>query len=453
MQDLPETGNEALRMTSTSPIPTQKQLLALAVPNMLAALAVPLAELVNMAFLGHLEDINPLSGVVLAMVIFDYIFWSFSFLRMGTTGLVAQAAGADDSQEEAALFWRAVLLAVLIGGALTLLQMPIGTAGFALLSGTPAVEQAGKDYFFACIWGAIPVLISFACIGWLLGKHKPGMVLATNLLWQFLNVGLTYWLVVEKGMGAAGAGYALMTAEWIAMLATIYCVYRVCDGIPDWNPERIFHWPRAKQLMTLNGSILIRTFLLLSVLAAFTNISATFGTVALAGTAILMRLWVTSAYVIDGFALALETLSGTYYGRKDHSALRRAFTLTMRWNLLLTTAIIVSYALCGDLIFRLLNDHAEVTALADAYLPWLLLTLVFGGTAFVYDGLFLGLAKPGTLMKSMALAAALFACFAIIAYTQASLNWLWAGMCGFIAARVVTLWWWARPYLHPAAAE
>lgn len=436
-----------VKQTQSAQIPTQKQLLAIALPNTLAALAVPLAELVDLAFLGHLDDVNQLSGVVLATVIFDYIYWSFGFLRMGTTGLVAQALGSGNSDEQAALFWRGTLLAVFFGILLTLLQLPIAAFSFALLTGGTSVEEAGNAYYYAHIWGAIPTLINYVCIGWLLGQSKAGSVFLVSLVWQGANIILDYWFIVLNGWGAAGAGYAIMLAEWLGMLTALVCVYRCWGGVPPLRKESLFNWPRIRQLMALNSSILIRTFLLVSTLAAFTNISATFGSIILAGNAILLRLFITSAYVIDGFAVALETLGGLYYGNRNRDALRRSFKLTMRWNYILTTAFVLSYWAGSNWIFHMLTEHDEVITHASTYLPWLLLTLVAGGFAFVYDGFFLGLAKPGLLMKSMVISCLSFVPFGFAGHYLQSVNWLWAGMACFIAARAFTLAVPAKQYL------
>lgn len=445
----------ACMQTQPVKVPSQKDLLRIAIPSTLAAMAVPAAELVDLAFLGHLDDVNQLSGVVLAIVIFDYIFWSFGFLRMGTTGLVAQALGADDRREQANLFWRAVLLALFFGSVLTLLQGPIGRLGFALLSGGEAVERAGLDYYNAHIWAAIPVLTYYACVGWLLGQGRAGMVLVINLIWQLVNIGLNYWFVIELRWGASGAGFALMIAEWVGAFVALYCVHRTWGGVPTFHREDVLHWPKAKALMTLNSAILIRTFLLISVMAAFTNISATYGATVLAANAILLRLWSTTAYIIDGFAIALETLGGRYFGQQNRAALRRSFFLTLQWNGVLTVAFMLIYGFGISAILGLMTDHAEVTAQAQAHLHWLLLTLIVGGFAFVYDGFFLGLAKPGLLMRSMLVSCAVFAPVAALSAYLNSVDILWVAMFLFLAARAVTLSLPARHYLRipPRATE
>jgi len=419
--------------------PTQKQLLALAVPNTLAALAVPAAELVSLGFLGHLNDVNQLSGVVLATVIFDYIFWCFAFLRMGTTGLVAQAVGRDDNAEQASLFWRGMVLALGFGGMLLALQLPIGWLSFNLLAGDTEMKSAARIYFSAHIWGAIPTLINYVCIGWLLGKQRAREVFLISLVWQGVNITLDYWFIWKLGMGAEGAGYAIMLSEWAGMLASLFFVYRVWGGIPTVDSAQIFNWPRLKQLLVLNSAILLRTFLLITVLSSFTNIAAGFGATLLAANAILMRLWLTYAFLIDGFAVALETMGATYYAAGNHKAFQRSYRLVVQWNIAVTFGIMALYGLGSSWIFPLLTQHAPIIDEAQHYVGWLLIALIGGGFAFLYDGFFFGLARAGMLLRSMLVACAIYLPFAFIAYQQQSLHWLWAGMLAFIATRVATL--------------
>jgi multidrug resistance protein, MATE family len=420
--------------------PTQRQFLALAIPNTLAALAVPLAELVSIGFLGRDPDTTQLSGVILATIIFDFLFWGFAFLRMGTTGLVAQAYGAHDQQEQASLFWRGMLLALFFGVALIALQQPIAWLSFGLLAGGPEVHQAAKDFYYWHIWGAVPTLVNYVCIGWLLGRHRSRDVVIISLIWQSVNVVLDYILIIDLEMGANGAGIAIMVAEWVGMAACLYFVWRDWGSVPEFNRASILNWPRLRKLMSLNGAILLRTLMLISVIAAFTNISATFGTVVLAANAILLRLFVTCAYVVDGFALALEALAGRYYGAGEEPALRRAYWLTLRWNLALASGFILLFGALAEPILGFINTQPSVVETGVRYMPWLLGVILAGSIAFTLDGFFLGQANAGLLFRSMALSAATFVPLATYAAYIHSLPVLWFAYLVFTTMRAITLW-------------
>ncbi len=420
--------------------PSQRHFLHLAVPNLLAAVAVPLAQLVNLAFLGHAADVTDLSGVILATVIFDYIFWSFGFLRMGTTGLVAQAAGQGNDAEQANLFWRGLMLALGFSSMLVLLQQPISSLAFTLLSGGSAVTHAGEIYYNIHIWGAIPNLVNYVCIGWLFGRQQSRKVLYISLIWEGINVLLDYVLIMRLGWGVRGAGYAILLAEWIGMFAALYFVRQSWGGIPHFHRDQALNWPLMKQLLHLNSAILMRTFLLISAISAYTNISASFGTVALAGNALLLRLWSATAHVIDGFALALESLAGTYAGANNPAALKRSFQLCLRWSLIICTAFLLLFWLGEKPIFNLLTDHEDVKTFASAHMPWLLSIIYCGGFAFTLDGFFFGLARGRLLFKTILISVSLYAPVAMLAYWFKSPHLLWSAMLILVFSRAATLW-------------
>ena len=419
--------------------PTQRQFLALAIPNMMAAMAVPITTLVHIAYLGHLDSVIPLSGVILATIIFDYIFWSFAFLRVGTTGLVAQAVGRQDTVEQAALFWRPILLGIIIGLTLTLLQIPLKEFGFSILAGGAEVEAAGREYYSTHIWGALPIMINLAIIGWLLGQGRAGIVWLLHTVWQVSNIILNYIFIIEMDLGAWGAGLGTALAEWISLFASISAAWLCWGGLPKFNWEHIRRRDEFKKLLTLNSAIMLRTILLMTVLAGFTNISATFGTIALAANALMMKLFIFYAFVCDGFAIALETLAGRALGKNDRSELKRSLNLSLGWAVGSAIGFIILYMFAAEWILSLLTEHDEVIIAAIPYLGWLCATLFIGGFAFVYDGFFYGLAKPKLLAQSMGLAVAGFAPFAYYAWQNQSTTWLWMGFVLFLIIRAATL--------------
>ncbi len=419
--------------------PSQKEFLKLALPNMMAAMAIPITELVDLAYLGHLDDVSQLSGVVLAGVIFSYLYWCFSFLRIGTTGLTAQAVGRGDKPEQEALFWRPVLLGTLIGCALLLFQIPLGNIGFAFLSGEPEVEAAGRSYFNMLIWGAPILMATMPMSGWLLGHGRSVLVWMMHLVWQVSNIILNYIFVIEYDMGAMGAGLGSMIAEWIVGLFSIGAVLYYWKEVPAFNRKRVFDWHNYKYLLTLNSAIMLRTFLLMSVLAAFTNISATFGTVMLAANALMMKLFSFYAFICDGYATALEILAGKSHGRGNKAELRRSFRLSMQWTMGTGAVFIALYAVATAPILSLLTEHENIVQAALPYVGWMCVTIMVGGVSFVYDGLFYGLAKPKTLALSMLASVSIFIPLAYYAWHIQSTTWLWIAFFTFTTARMAVL--------------
>jgi MATE family multidrug resistance protein len=300
--------------------------LRLALPNALANLTVPLAGLVDTAMLGHLGEIHHLAGVGLGSIIFDYVYWTFGFLRMGTTGLTAQAMGRGDREEALLLLLRALGLAVTIALALLLLQAPLRDLGFAVLSGETAVEGAGRAYYDARIWGAIPTLANFAFLGWFLGRERAGYVLVMTLVANGANIALDYVFIVRLGLEAYGAGLATMLSQYLMLAVALIFLARERPRARGLL-RRIFQRGPLIELLKLNRDILIRTFCLITAFSAFTNLSAVIGTGTLAANLILLRIVNTVAHLIDGGAFATESLAGIFKGRGDIRALRRLLRL------------------------------------------------------------------------------------------------------------------------------
>lgn len=428
---------------------THRRFMALAIPNVLTNLTVPLSGLLDMAFLGHQSTLMPLAGVALATVIFDYLYWSFGFLRMGTTGLTAGAFGSDNRQEQAAIFWRALLMAIGIGALIVLLQQPIGLGAFALLQGGDAVEQAGQQYYHARIWGSIPALGIYVCAGWLLGRQHPGYALAVATLLNGINITLDWWFIVHLGWGAAGAGAATAIAEWSAFVVALLIIRRIWRGhLPRIPWEILREMGGMLTMLCLSGDLMMRTFCLITTFAIFTNISASMGGVVLAGNALLLRFLTTAAYGIDGFAFALESLAGYYHGAGEHDLRKASLKMALRWSLLVVGLFVLLLWWQAPLLIGLITIHDEVISHALHYLPFLLALIAVAGFAYMYDGYFIGLARGDVLRNSMLLSLGIgFLPWVIWVVNSPSVSLLWWGLLSFTAMRGVTLYWASRRLL------
>jgi multidrug resistance protein, MATE family len=243
--------------SATEPVP--EQFARLAAINILSNLLVPLAGLIDLAFLGHLSEIRHLAGVALATVLFNYIYWSFGFLRMGTTGITAQAVGRGDADEVLLIGLRHGLIALLIGWLILLLQWPLKTAGFWLLSATPEVKAAGVAFYDALIWGAPAALLGFVLIGWFLGQAEGSKVLLLTAVSSSANVVLDYWLIVERGWGSAGAGAATAISQYLVVIVGLGLVMREVklERLLGIAPQ-LWELAALRKLFSLNGEIFLR---------------------------------------------------------------------------------------------------------------------------------------------------------------------------------------------------
>ncbi|MBD2093029.1 MATE family efflux transporter [Microcoleus sp. FACHB-1515] len=399
---------------------------------------VPLAGLADVAFLGHLEDIRHLAGVALATVLFNYLYWTFGFLRMATTGMTAQAVGRQDADGIMLVGLRNGLLAIAIGLAIVLLQTPIQAIGFALLSATPEVEAAGLDYYRALIWGAPATLLNFVLIGWLLGREQGSRVLILSIVGNGVDVTLNYLMIVRWGWGSVGAGASTALSQYAMLIVGLALIFPVT--LPQRWQNQLLDRTALQAAFRLNGDILIRTFALISTFALFTNLSSSLGTLILATNSLLLQVVTLAAYFIDGIAFATESFAGQFHGQQDRSQLTRLLQVAGISSLLLGLTFGILFAIQPIALFRLLTNHDDILAEVPRFAAWLIPVLGFGGIAYMLDGYFLGLTAGATLRRSSLIASLIgFAPIALLAWNFHSPHLLWLALSGFMAGRAMSL--------------
>ncbi|MCB1045133.1 MAG: MATE family efflux transporter [Acidobacteria bacterium] len=412
---------------------------------MLTNLTVPLAGLVDLALLGHLDRVEALGGVALGVILFDYLYWSFGFLRMSTTGLVAKAFGAQDDMNTKLVVWRSLIIAAIVGIAILVLQGPLMGFGFELLQGEVDVERAGLEYVHARIWGAPAALSVYVFHGYLLGRQRVGAALVLASVLNGANIIFDVWFIGFLGWGPAGAGLATMASEWLAVGTAMLLVRRDWPKQPLDFKRDIWRADAFKSLFALQTNILIRTFCLITSFAVFTNLSAMLGTLILTANAILLKLLGMAAYFIDGFAFALESMAGAYAGARKIQALRRALNLSLAWNVGCVLLFVALFAFLGESIIGALTRHDDVIAEAMRWVPWLCVVLLFSGFAYIYDGFFIGLTQGRTLRNAMLISTVVgFLPLAWWSHFESSPHLLWLSMVSYMAFRTATLGWAAR---------
>ncbi len=407
---------------------------------------VPLAGLIDTAFLGHLEDIRYLNGVALATIIFNVIYWSFNFFRMGTTGPTAQAVGRSQLSQDEAEVWLIVvrnsLLALGVGMTVLLLKDPIAAAGFSLLQAGPEARAAAMDFYNGRILDAPAVLVNFVLLGWLLGRRKGRQVVILAVVGNFSNIFLDYWFIRLLGWGSYGAGLATALSQYLMLGVAIALI--MSDGIPWrlWPQIKSQLWQPAalRDLLSLNLDIMVRTFALVISMSLFTNLSSGMGDTVLGVNTLLIQVVLMSAHFMDGMALAVESYAGSFYGQKVSGDLYWLLIIGSAGSMALGLAIALALVIWPISFFSLLTSHHSLLDQVPQYVAWLIPVLGLGGIAFTLDGYFLGL-TAGRILRNATLIAAIggFLPLALLASELHSPHLLWIALAGLMAIRVATL--------------
>lgn len=435
------------------------QFLKLSAANILSNLMVPFASLVDTAFLGHLSEIHYLGGVALATILFNYLYWSFGFLRMGTTGLTAQAVGREESGEIWLLLGRSGLMAVAIAAVILLLQWPIRELGFSLLNATATIQASGIAFYQGRIWGAPAVLLNFVLLGWFLGQGQGRRVLVLAAIANGGNILLDYAFVINFGWASFGAGLATALSQYLALImglgfvlqqwrarrpAQVHIQGSAQGSAQSHVPEtkftpKLWHWPALKALFALNRDILIRTFALVTAFSLFTNLSSGFGETVLAANTLLLQVISLAAYFIDGFAFSTETFAGNF--AVDPTPQRQKQLLGLGLGLSLICGLgfsLLFYSMPG--LFQLLTHHQSVLDRVAQSRLWLFPVLGVGSIAYLLDGYFLGLTAGPVLRNASLMSTGLFFMpLAIAAVTHHNPTMLWFALSSLMVGRALTL--------------
>ncbi|MGF1521796.1 MAG: MATE family efflux transporter [Leptolyngbyaceae cyanobacterium] len=415
----------------------------LAIANVIANLMVPLAGIIDTAFLGHLADIRYLAGVAIATVIFNVVYWSFGFLRMGTTGLTAQAHGRGDTIAVWLVLLRNGLLGLSLALAVLLLQIPIRQLGFWLLSASSDVQMAGEAFYDARIWGAPAVLLNYVMLGWFLGRGQGKRVIVLSLVGNGTNILLDYWFIRQLGWASAGAGAATALSQGMMLIVGLGFVLRDASELSLWRlRSALWDAEALGAIFRLNRDILIRTFALVMSFALFTNWSSALGTNVLAANTLLLQVLTLAAYFIDGIAFATESFAGQFYAARNRAQLYKLIRLGGSSSLLLGLVFALVFVLFPQTLFRLMTQHDSVVTQVTDYVWWLLPLLGFGAIAFWLDGYFIGITASKSLRTST-LAASLvgFLPLGAVAYWLKSPHLLWMALTGLMAMRAAVLIW------------
>lgn len=386
---------------------TRRAIFAQAWPIMLGQTTVPLVGLVDTAVIGRTGDAAALAGVALGTVVINMIFWTFGFLRMGMTGMTAQAEGAGDAQEVAAMLLRGVIAGVVLGAILFALQIMLVPLAFGVLSGGGALDAAARGYVGARFLGAPASLAVFAINGWLLGLGRTRAALALQIAMNLVNIGLDLLFVRHFGLGARGVGLGTACAEWTSLALGLVIAGRGLDWRRQLSPA-LFGGGALRRLFAVNADIMLRTMALLLLFVWFTNAGARLGATALAANHVLMQFVSVSAFVLDGFAFTAEARVGQAIGARSRAAVARAIRLTGEFSLAAGIGFALLFLALGGPLIAFFASDAGVRAQAMAMLPYAAIIPAIGVPAWLLDGIFIGATRGRALRNAAIVATALY---------------------------------------------
>lgn len=373
----------------------------LALPLIISNLSTPLLGLVDTAVLGHLPQAQGLAAVALGASIMTFVFWSFGFLRMGTTSLSARAVGAGSLENTSPVFWRSAQLALILAVLLLAIMPWLLPLVVAVLTTPGEVAELALGYCQARLWAAPAALLNYVLIGWFIGRQNTRVPLMLMVLLNLSNIVFDLWLILGMGMGALGAAWASVAAEWLAALVGLGLVLNVL-GLTSWR--RVFElapWHDYRSLVAINGHLFVRTFVLLSVLLFFNSQSASYGEQVLAANAILLQMIAVISFGLDGFAHAAEALVGQAAGARDRKLFTQACIKTGVWSFAAALLLSLVFLCLGPSLLGLFTDLPEVLEVARDHYVWMPWFPLLSVAAYHMDGVFLGWGRADVMQLGM----------------------------------------------------
>lgn len=413
-----------------------RKIVRMTVPTVLSNISVPLLGLCDTAVAGHMDGEEYLAGIAIGSVMITTMYWLFSFLRAGTSGITATYFGADDKEGMGLSMRNSMTIAVAIGLLLTAFHAPMLGVLQKVMGASPEVTELSGRYFSICIMGAVPMMVLTALTGWMIGMQSTAMAMTVNIGMSVLNVITTVTLVYGFGMGFEGIAYGTLTAQWLILIPSWWLVVRLCrkHAVSLVSDKRMFLDSKGwKRLISVNGNLFFRSACLIALSLMLYGYSARLGDVEVSSNAVINQLFLFFSYFMDGFAFTGEALVGRYVGAGDSMMLKKSIFGLLKWTVGITLVFVVFYFTLIPYIVRLLSDSAAVATSVEECRLWVALLPVAGAAAFIYDGFYIGLTRTRPMLISTLCGVGLFA---VLLYSVSHTQWmLWMSFTCYLALR------------------
>ncbi|GET20019.1 MATE family efflux transporter [Prolixibacter denitrificans] len=414
-----------------------RKILDLAIPNIVSNITVPLLGLVDMTLMGHLGSAVYIGAISLGGVIFNFLYWMFAFLRMGTSGFTAQATGRKDWKESELILGRSFALALFFGVMLIILQVPIEWVSFRILGGSEEVKQLASQYFYIRIWAAPATIGLYSLNGWFIGMQNAKVPMTVAIIINVANIIFSLLFVFAFGMKSDGVALGTVLSQYMGLFLSLWFA-RKKFGAPlsRLSKNQVLDIKALRIFMLVNSDIFIRTLCIIGVFTFFTSKSAGMNNTVLAVNSLLLQFFMFFSFFMDGFAYAGEALAGKYFGAGSRAKLKKVTQLLFLWGTSLGVTFSLIYLLAGNQIVSLLTDQVSIREAARPFIWWTALVPISGFAAFIWDGVYIGATASKGMRNSMLAATFLLFVPGFLLFKNSMGNdALWLAMILFVFGR------------------
>jgi MATE family multidrug resistance protein len=417
-----------------------RKILNLAIPNVISNITVPLLGIVDLTMMGRLGDEALIGAIAIGGMIFNFIYWGFSFLRMGTSGFAAQAFGRNDQKEIIGIISRALLVAFIGGFSLILLQFPIERLSFWIINGSEEVETLAASYFYIRIWAAPATISLYAFTGWFIGMQNARIPMIVSITINLLNIAFNLVFVFGFGLKSDGVAWGTLLAQYCGLALSIFFFRKYFIGyLAHWKKELLKDRKAMLEFFHVNKDIFIRTLALIFTISFFTTKSAQTSDTILAVNTVLFQFFIFFSYFVDGLANAGEALTGRFIGERQPKKLLHAVRLIFFWAIGVSMFFTLINTFAAGYLLNLMTTNQEIILEATAYTIWIIVIPVISFVAFIWDGIYVGATESKHLRNSILIALAVFLAMYFGLRDQLQNHGLWLAFTVFLGVRGIYL--------------
>lgn len=421
-----------------------KKILRLAIPNIISNISVPLAGMIDLALMGYLktEAVNYVSAIALGGMIFNFVYMSFVFLRMTTTGFTAQSYGRKKFEESVITLSRSLLVALTAGILIIALQIPIERLAFSLIKTEPEIRELTRQYFHIRVWAAPATIGLYSILGWFIGMQNAKSPMVVSIMVNLLNLGLSALFILGFGMKSDGVAFGTMIAQYCGLFTALFILIKYYKKLfKYWSLKQMRHLKELFAFFNVSKDILIRTLCIISVFTFITSQSAAINKNILAVNALLLQFLLFFSYMIDGFAYAAEALVGKYIGARDKKSLIICIKRLSIFGLGLAFIFSIIYLIARENILYILTNNPQIIETAKEYIIWTIILPIAAFGAFLWDGIYIGATASKAMRNAVLLSVfVIFFPVYLISYPIIGNHGLWLALILFLFTRGFFLW-------------